>query len=122
MSDFVARIEQTLVQARQGDPRSQYELGWLYQQTHEYFVAYKWLAMAMDGGVPEAIEATEFLEAAEHVTYAEIRHAYYEIGRWAAEGTMVPQNPQAAIRLFEVSSAMGHQEAGQWLAKLVGHS
>ncbi len=111
MTDFVARIEATLVQARRGDAKAQFELGWLYQQTGEYFKAYKWLALSLDGGVEEAIDATEFLEASEKITYAEIRHAYYEIGCWAEEGRVIPQDLAAAQRLWEVAAAMGHVDA-----------
>ena len=113
--DMVQRIQETLERAKAGSSRAQYELGWLYVQTRDYFIAYRWLALAFDGRVEEAIEATEYMESSELVTYAEIRIAYFEIGCWCEEGAIVPRDLPAAVRLWEVSAQMGHPEASRKL-------
>lgn len=104
-----------IVEARQrasaGKAKAQLELGWLLVEVGEYLEAYKWMTLALDGGVEDAIDATEFLEATEKVTYDQIRQAYYDVGCWCEEGDVVPLNVPAAVRLWEVAAEMGHAEA-----------
>jgi TPR repeat protein len=100
-----------------GRPKAQLELGWLLVEVDEFYEAYKWMALALDGGVDDAIDATEFLEATERVTYDQIREAYFEIGCWCEEGDVVPLNVPAAVRLWEVAAEMGHRQAAERLER-----
>lgn len=103
--------------ATAGKAKAQYELGWLLVEVGQFYEAYKWLSLAMDGGVEDAIDATEFLEASERVTSEQIRQAYYEIGCWCEEGEVVPLNIPAAVRLWETAEAMGHRGAAERLVR-----
>lgn len=111
----------SIVQARQrasaGKARAQLELGWLLVEVGEHFEAYKWMTLALDGGEEGAIDATEFLEATEKVTYEQIRQAYYDVGCWCEEGEVVPLNVPAAVRLWDVAAEMGHGEAAKRLKR-----
>lgn len=111
------RIVEARRLASAGRPKAQLELGWLLVEVGEYVEAYRWMALAMDGGAVEAIEATEVLEASEKVTDEQIRQAYFDIGRWCEEGEIVPLNVPAAVRLWEVAEAMGDERASARLEK-----
>jgi TPR repeat protein len=103
--------------ASAGRSKAQLELGWLLVEVGEHYEAYKWMALALDGGEEGAIDATEFLEATEKVTYDQIREAYFEIGCWCEEGEVVPLNVPAAVRLWDVAAEMGHSDAVQRLKR-----
>lgn len=113
----MSKIVEARRQASGGHPQAQLELGWLLVEIGEYAEAYKWMALALDGGVEAAIEATEFLEASEKVTDEAICESYFQIGCWCEAGEVVPLNIPAAVRLWEVAEAMGHPQAGRRLER-----
>lgn len=114
---IATKISEVRRLAAAGRPDAMLQLGWLLVETKQHAEAYKWMALALDRGLEEAIEATEYLEASELVTDAQIRDAYFDIANWCEQGEVVPLNIPAAVRLWEVAQALGHAEAAKRLAR-----
>ncbi len=111
------KIDDARKGAAAGHAKAQLDLGWLLVDAREYYEAYKWMILALDAGIEQAIEATEMLEASERVSDRQIAQAYYDVACWCEAGSVVPLNIPAAVRLWEVAEALGHLEAAHRLAR-----